>query len=779
MYFLFLLSGTSSLIYQILWMRELGLIFGNTTYATGTVLAAFMGGLGLGSYILGKKYNNAKNPVKVYAILELIIGIYILVSPFIFDLCLPVYAYFYNNISSNFFIITILRLFISFAILFIPTFMMGGTLPILSKYFIDNVENASLKLGTLYAVNTFGACLGAAISTFLLIGSIGVNNTRYIAVFINIIVGFIGLYLSAKLPCKIIVQNDNSHDDKKILDSNKIILLALFSLSGFTSFGYEVIWTRLFIPFLGTSIYSFTLILLTVLIGIAFGSYIYRLLGHKISNALFVFCILELCIALMAIFNINICGYLDDFYYYLTEQKIITSWIISKSIILLALFFFLLPITLIFGFIFPLFSNIILKKIKNVSKDIGQLYAINTIGNILGSIFCGFVSIQFFGIINTIIFLALLNLIIGLTILAKYYFVTLEIFRLNLKKILFCLLIIICFLTILVSSYKKNHNPKDMFYSLFPGKLKGIYPWNTQIFYYKEDVDATIAAYQDNKTKRKGLLVNGVGITVLVVDTKLLSHLPIWIHGEPKSFLNICFGMGTTFCSTKSYPNLKVDTVEIIKSVYDTFKYFHPENEKYLYDGKVNTYYGDGVNYLKLTNKKYDIISLDPAPPLYAFGTVHLYTKEFYELCKKHLNTNGIMCQWICYGGISLNTYKMLLKTFLEVWPNAVVINSPNNIGTYVIGSDKKIDYNNIPFAKYLENENILKDLNQLYLWNPTENYFKSLFIFDAEKAHKFTLNAKVVTEEYPYLEFPLNNYMEIKKNVSYNDLLEFKNNKK
>jgi len=442
----------------------------------------------------------------------------------------------------------------------------------------------------------------------------------------------------------------------------------------------------------------------------------------------------------------------------------------------ISLFLFLLPITILFGFIFPLFGNIIIKKLNNVSADIGKLYAINTIGNIFGSIFCGFISIQFFGVINTIIILSMLNMSIGIIILVKYYFFSSKLFRLNIRKISISLLIIIFTFSIILFSYKKENNPKERFYSIFPGKLKALYPWETDIYYYKEDVDATIAAYQNNKTKRKGLLVNGIGTTVLVVDTKLLAHLPIWLHGSPKSFLNICFGMGTTFSSTKPYQNLKVDTVEIIKSVYNAFKYFHPENEEYLTANNVTTYYGDGVNFLKLTKNKYDIISVDPAPPLYAFGTVHLYTKEFYELCKNHLTENGIMCQWICYGGISLNTYKMLLKTFMEVWPYVIVINSPNNIGTYVIGSNKYIDYNNISFAKYLQNQDVMKDLNQLYSWNPTEQYFKSLLLFDTEKARKFVFNAKILTEEYPYLEFPLNNYKEIKKNVSHNDLINFKN---
>ncbi len=443
------------------------------------------------------------------------------------------------------------------------------------------------------------------------------------------------------------------------------------------------------------------------------------------------------------------------------------------------IFLFLLPTTILFGFIFPLFGNMILKEVKNVTSDIGKLYAINTIGTILGSIFCGFFSIQFFGVVNTIIILAVLNLSIGIIILVKYYFISELIFKTNMLKIIFSLFIIIFFFYILIGSYKNYTNSKDRFYSIFPGKLKEIYPWDTDIYYYKEDVDATIAAYQNNKNKRKGLLVNGVGITVLVVDTKLLAHLPIWLHGSPKSFLNICFGMGTTFCSTKPYPNLKVDTVEIIKSIYNSFKYFHPENASYLKANNVNTYYGDGVNFLKLTKNTYDIISLDPAPPLYAFGTVHLYSKEFYELCKKRLTKNGIMCQWICYGGISLNTYKMLLKTFMEVWTNVIVINSPNNIGTYVIGCDKYIDYNNISFEKYLKNQNVINDLNQLYLWNPTEKYLKSLLLFESEQAKKFVSNAKILTEEYPYLEFPLNNYKELKKNVSHMDLINFKNNDK
>ncbi len=421
-YLLFLLSGAASLIYQILWMRDLGLVFGNTTYATGTVLAAFMGGLGFGAYFLGKIYNNVKNPVKIYAILELIIGIYILVYPFLFNMCFPLYSYFYNNISSNFFLITLFRLFLSFAILFIPTFMMGGTLPILSKYFIGNLESASLKLGILYAANTLGACIGSSICSFLLIGSIGTNNTRYFAVLINILIGITGLYLSTKLPPNSVTQNENFKQNNYISDNAiDILLLILFSISGLTSFGYEVIWTRLFIPFLGTSIYSFTLILLTVLIGITIGSYIYRLIGNKIKDALIIFCILELCIGLLAVFNIKICGGLDDLYFYLTKNNLISSWLISKSIILVSLFLFMLPITILFGFIFPLFGNIIIKKLNNVSADIGKLYAINTIGNIFGSIFCGFISIQFFGLINTIIILAALNMSIGIIILVKYF----------------------------------------------------------------------------------------------------------------------------------------------------------------------------------------------------------------------------------------------------------------------------------------------------------------------------------------------------------------------
>ncbi|HON56403.1 MAG TPA: hypothetical protein PLJ38_05230, partial [bacterium] len=194
------------------------------------------------------------------------------------------------------------------------------------------MESASLKLGILYAANTLGACIGSSICSFLLIGSIGTNNTRYFAVLINILIGITGLYLSTKLPPNSVTQNENFKQNNYISDNAiDILLLILFSISGLTSFGYEVIWTRLFIPFLGTSIYSFTLILLTVLIGITIGSYIYRLIGNKIKDALIIFCILELCIGLLAVFNIKICGGLDDLYFYLTKNNLISSWLISKS----------------------------------------------------------------------------------------------------------------------------------------------------------------------------------------------------------------------------------------------------------------------------------------------------------------------------------------------------------------------------------------------------------------------------------------------------------------
>jgi len=760
-YLLFLTSGITSLTYQIIWVRKLSLIFGSTTYATGVIISAFMAGLAIGSYFLGKKFDNHRSPVLIYGLLELIIAIYALVSLKLFAASDNIYAFFYRNYSSNFLAITILRIIISFALLLIPTILMGGTLPVLSKYIIKHTKQIGEKLGILYSINTAGACIGSFASTFILIGWLGVSNTLYLSVFINLLVAIAAIILNQKIynaEKSNILQKEYVSDEIKTTNienqklnsttTNSRLFLLLFFLSGFAAMAAEVLWIRIFTPFTGTSIYSYTFILLIFLIGISIGSYLYKTKSNKISDSAKTLIIIELFIALLTLLILKLPGWLDNLAYWLLSNKHLTNAILINVLILALLFTYLLIITICYGFIFPLFSKIIINKTNNITFDIGRVYAVNTFGNIFGSFICSFFMIQFLGVAYSLIFIALISFIISILLVCK------NIKNINLTQISMILLFSI-FLFIYFPSYSDY---KQNFFSIFPGKLKNIYPWNSEIYYYKEDIDATIAAYNIPNRNRKGLLVNGDGMTVLTKDTKLLAHLPIWLtNGASKNFLNICFGMGTTFNSTFPYKNMNIETVEIIRSVYNTFKYFHPENQNYLTANNVKTIYGDGANYIKLTNKKYDVITLDPAPPIYAFGTVNLYSLEFYKNCNAALTDNGIMCQWLTSGGQTLKTFKMLIKTFVEVWPNTIILNSPNRIGVILLGSKKAINIEQQDFTKFLENQEIQKDLNEFGIWHLTNAEIKNYQILKNNELQNFLKNAEIITEDRPLTEFPLN----------------------
>ncbi len=293
----FLLSGFLGLVYEIIWIRKLGLIFGNTVFAITTVLAVFFGGLALGSFIFGRFANYTSNPIKIYSFLELAIGIFAFLFPAFLKIFELFYGTFYNYIYQNFAILTLLRFILFSLLLIFPTTMMGGTLPMLSQYFVRNNESIGSKIGILYAINTFGATLGAFISGFYFIRIIGVNSTNYMAGALNILIALITYILSRKISPSIINNTAKLKGIFRPIKDNKIKLSSIaicFFLSGFASIGYEIVWTRYLSLPLANTRYTYTIILTVFLLGTASGSIIFVPLFDKIKNAIRFFGYLEI-----------------------------------------------------------------------------------------------------------------------------------------------------------------------------------------------------------------------------------------------------------------------------------------------------------------------------------------------------------------------------------------------------------------------------------------------------------------------------------------------------
>jgi spermidine synthase len=291
--------------------------------------------------------------------------------------------------------------------------------------------------------------------------------------------------------------------------------------------------------------------------------------------------------------------------------------------------------------------------------------------------------------------------------------------------------------------------------------LKSIRMERGRVLAFNEDATATVtvASWEDpgeHDRTRRILSVNGFTMTLLVTDTQLMAHLPLALAPAPENVLNICFGMGTTFVAARS-AGMEVDFVELCPFVVEAFTYFH-EDAAMLDEPGVGKIIADGRNYVLLADKKYDLITIDPPPPPWGAGIANLYTKEFYELCKERLTPDGIICQWMVTGSyfLSIEQYRMLLNTFLEVFPHTTVWDSPNKLGTYLIGTPDKLRLDRESFNAYFDRQEVKQNLS-LYRDEPlTGPDVLNLLWYDEDAAREFAAGFPVMYDDLPYIEFPL-----------------------
>ncbi|MFA6379352.1 MAG: fused MFS/spermidine synthase, partial [Candidatus Omnitrophota bacterium] len=317
---LFFLSGACGLAYEMIWVRKLGLIFGNTTFAISTILAVFMGGLGLGSLFFGRQIDKKGNPLFWYAFLEIGIGLFCFFTPWLWVFIEMFYVWVYQAAHLSFWQFSLFRFLLCFAFLFIPTFLMGGTLPVLTKFLIRDCRQTTKVVGFLYGVNTLGAVLGVLITSFFAIYVFGLNGTVFVTSGINVLIGLAMFFLlrlkvflagdgdqlkGASLPVSETVDIQDDSQGRLSQEKLLVILLAAFAFSGFTSMAYELCWTKVLALCLGSSVYSFALMLASFLTGLALGSLLIGWLAKKIPIDLYVFGLAQVFVALFVLWGVN------------------------------------------------------------------------------------------------------------------------------------------------------------------------------------------------------------------------------------------------------------------------------------------------------------------------------------------------------------------------------------------------------------------------------------------------------------------------------------------
>jgi spermidine synthase len=747
-YTVFFASGISGLMYEVVWLRMLARVTGVTIYATATVLAAFMAGLALGSFLLGRFIDRRQDALRIYAGLELLVAVAALLLPVIFAVSVPLYRYVYYLSGENLLITSVVRAVVSFFSVLIPTTVMGGTLPVLTSFLVKRDRVFGKHFSTLYGLNTLGAVVGVLLSGFVTIGSLGELHTVYIGVAINVLVAVAAYLMYLKDRESRTLSTRPAHvpaaEMERISpygDSVRKTVLVAFAISGFTSLAYEVIWTRQLILFLETSIYAFSGMLAIYLYGIALGSMCSHRLMGRLKSPVVAFALLELAVGALSLINLRL-------FYPLDSPS--ARMFFGSALPMVAALVIVFPLTFVLGLVFPVAASCYAESVETTGSSVGRLYGCNTVGSILGSLAAGFVLIPLWGSTHTVVFLACLN--IGLA----FVLFMLEPSRSLVQRVSFVFALLVCAVLVVGSM------GRDPFLGTVERRISGtdnfadakldLMARGTEIHSNREGLEGTVTAFSIGHDKQ--LWINGMGMTRLCTETKLMAHLPLMFTKDAKELLVICFGMGTTVKSAAAYPGLNITAVELVSECFEDFTYFHPGSRDLLKKGNIKLMTNDGRNYLLFTSRKYDVISVDPAPPVWSAGTVNLYTKEFFALCKAHLNPDGAMCLWFPGGTRAENL--AIIRTFSEVFPEFSIWAGPRGWGFYCIGTLRDVPWSEFThnMEKAFANAAIQKDLSEYDGICERPDQLVKLKILDKHMDRETVAQGIVVTDDYPYTEF-------------------------
>ena len=687
---LFFVSGACGLIYQVVWTRMMTHVFGTTVLAVSTVLAAFMAGLALGSYYLGKRGDKSGNPLKRYAVYEVGIGLAALVALFFMDRLAPLSVWMTHAFGYSFPLFSLARFIFVFLLILVPTTLMGATLPILSRFVITHYENIGRLLGSLYATNTLGAVCGGLLAGFFLIGNIGIHNSIYLAVILNIGVGVVSWFLAKGRFATIPGSKARGSKKQRKMDSPKRtepvtplqtrlqrLLLCGFALSGLTSFAYEVLWARALVFYLGNSIYAFTIMLTSFLVGIAIGGYLVRFFVDRLKDPMRFFGWIQMGIGLsaaaaMPLLNILILG----LGLHSQLESVDPHW---GTVILLRYvisFIVMMVTTILVGMTFPLVGKILVRNLDRTGAEVGKVYAVNTLGNIAGALLPAFLLVPVLGIHKGILVMAVVNIGVGMVILT---YGRTQISRLrHLAPVgISALAVLVLFLPLSTQYPSDNEEPGD------------------EILYYREGIAATTKVYVKRGTWEKHISVDGIQIggTNAEVDYKQqwLAHLPKLLLNEYHSELSIGLGSGILVGESARHTSLeRIVCVEIAPSVVEGARFFEEDNFGILESPRVEVVVNDGVNYLLTSKDKYDIISTDGKTlPEYGVNGV-FFSLEYYTLMRDHLAPGGLVIQWIPTQ-YPPNVFRTVLRTFTNVFPNTLLWYAEGNC--FLVGSNHEIAF--------------------------------------------------------------------------------------
>ncbi len=747
---LFFISGAAGLIYEIVWVRQLTLLLGVSIYAVSAVLVAFMGGLGFGAVYFGKKLDQGMAPVRLYAALEISIAVYVLLFPFILQGLEKSYVLLHPGDGGNVLYVMVLRFILAVSALLVPTGLMGGTLPALSRYLAQQGRVIGKSVGGLYAVNTLGAVAGCVLAGFWLMEHIGLSATLRVGAVLNIICGAGALLLAAEAGWVSVsaggAKAASAETGGFALPHTSILFL--FGVSGFCAMALEVLWTRMFILLLNNTTYAFSLILAIFLLGIGTGSALTaRMMKRAPRNGAFLFGGFQMGIGLFALaslaallFNRELVGLAGAAGGGFFASMIPGGGPMAEAVIFSMIIVF--PCTFLMGGGFPLILGAISATPEQTGGMVGRFYAMNIAGCVLGSLAAGYLLIPLMGIRFGIVTVSWMAIIAG---------VYLQLKSTDGKERSRAVFAVVCLLVVTIGVIVAG----DPAYALSAQKLET----GSRVTYYREGPSATVlTASQDSDLSayRKPvsrIWINGDPIAGAFREAlqleRLQAHIPLLMHPAPKKALVICFGTGSTAGAAAAHGLERVTAVDISREVFGAADQFAEANFNVAKNPALAMVEEDGRNFLLTTREKYDLITSEPPPPSNA-GIVSLYTREYYQLCKKRLAEKGIVSQWIPLHHLSEDDFRALVATFIDVFPNASMWYTKWDAIMVGSNGDMPIDVSRLRDG--MAKSGVAESLKGIGIVNV--NQLLSNFMMDAGQIRLFTAGMAPVTDDHPYVEF-------------------------
>ncbi|HEX7508851.1 MAG TPA: fused MFS/spermidine synthase, partial [Polyangia bacterium] len=757
----FFLSGASGLILELLWTRMLTLVFGSTALAVSTVLTAYMGGLGLGSYLAGKFSDRLKDPVRAYALAEAAIGLYALAVPWIIGYYPGLNHWLWTTFGDRYTLLSILRFFASAGLLIIPTTLMGATLPILARYFVARpfeLGRVSLRLGTLYAVNLFGAVAGSFLAGFIFLPMVGIRGTNLVAASFDMSLAVAILVARRLVPVKPAARAKQSIDELtaaenastgapapvalRISPAARRVVLFAFAVSGATAMTLQVLWTRALAVIIGSSIFSFTIILLAFLVGLGAGSAIFGRLVTRFRDPVRGLALTHFGIVLCIGLSYLITDRLPFIFTYL-----LSSTMVSADAVLICQFALacltVLPSTFLMGAIFPITIRMVTGDLGTVGRDVGFAYALNTVGAIIGSFFSGFVILPSLGLQRGIYLAAVVDLalaallfsvasnlprtrrMIGMATALAMALVALALPRWNLTNFS------IGFFRIsmardYIDMVERRHQKKK---------------WQTpKLVYYKDGIATTVSVDQWGKVfsmKNNGKVDASNDADMPTQISVGLLPLLLYNNDHAPKVALIGYGSGVTAGATTQYPIDNLEVVELEPAIYEAAHFFDNVNHRPTENPRVKAIAGDGRNFLSQRRDLYDVIISQPSNP-WITGVSNLFTREYFQSVKSRLADDGIFCQWAQLYEMAPWNIKAIYRTLAGEFPYVMVFAAEDlSSDTILIASRKPIELDIRKIARAFANPVTAAEAKRAGFETPHD--VPAFLLLGAEEMRSFT----------------------------------------